>query len=472
MNKIIFTFLFVISGTFIKSQTSSCYFLRDTGSAETETSNSVTELKDGTVYVTGIQGNGPHGNDDMSLLKFDSCGNVLWIKYYGDSLSNQGLGINKTHDGKIIIVGTTGNRSGGNNILFTKLDSSGNILWQKTDSSTVNQSAKWVEETSDSGFVFCGFIADGYGSNDAYCVKTDSLGIVQWTQQVGSTGNEYADAVHETSDKNFILTGDENSYGSGGYDVEVVKIDKTGNIIWDKAFGDHLTNGCQGIIELSNGKYLSYGETEIPTSIIFDFFIELIDTNGQSISRHTFGGTAADALFGAVELPGMEFLCTGYSRSYNGFAAYDIVLFKVDSSGQMKWLKNIPSPGIDIGYEIIPSAKGGYLITGLFGDNSGNYVLIRTDTIGNTTVGVKTFSDQKNILLYPNPVASEISINTNASEVEGISLFNMLGIKITEIKEKNSSGIYTYDLSNLPAGQYIIQLRTSSGIIKRKITKE
>ena len=85
MNKIIFAFLFIISSSFIKSQTSSCYFLKDTGSAEIETSNSVVELNDGTIYVTGTQGNGPHGNDDMSLIKFDSCGNVLWIKYFGDS---------------------------------------------------------------------------------------------------------------------------------------------------------------------------------------------------------------------------------------------------------------------------------------------------------------------------------------------------------------------------------------------------
>ncbi|HWY39087.1 MAG TPA: T9SS type A sorting domain-containing protein [Bacteroidia bacterium] len=470
MNKIYFSFLFIFTCLFSKAQTAPCYFLKDTGTVNTETSNSVTEFRDGTIYVTGVQGNGLHGNDDIALLKFDSCGNVLWIKYYGDSLSNQGLGINKTTDGKLVIIGTTGNASGNNDILFIKLDSSGNILFQKKYAVAANQSAKWIEQTSDKGFIFCGFVADSYGSNDIYVVKIDSVGIVQWTQQVGSTGNEYADAVHETSAGNFIVTGDENSYGAGGYDVEIIKISKTGYIIWDKTFGDRLNNGCQGIIELSNGKYLSYGETETPSSIIFDFFIELVDTSGVSISRHTFGGPAADALFSAVELPGMEFLCTGYSRSYNGFQQYDVVIFKVDSSGQMKWLKDIVSPGIDIGYEIIPSCKRDYLVTGLFGDNNGNYFLTRTDTLGNTTVGVNTISNKNEMWIYPNPFTKDICVS--GDQIKSITIIDLLGSKLVQISPIKNNGNCTIDLSYLLPGQYIIQVQTPTGTINRKITKE
>jgi hypothetical protein len=471
MNKLLLIFLFIVINFLARSQTTSCYFLKDTGTAEIETSSSVVELNDGTIYVAGAQGNGPNGADDIALLKFDACGNVLWIKYFGDSLNNEALYINKTWDQKLIMVGQTGTQSNGSDIFFYILDSSGTIQFQKLYGDSLEQMAKYVEQTSDKGFVFCGYTTDAAGSNDTYAVKIDSAGNEKWHIQVGGPLPENGDAIHELADGNYLLTGDTKSFGSGGTDVEVVKCDKNGNIIWDKTYGDNLENGCQGIIEMSNGKYLSFGETNIPSSVAFDFFIEMLDTNGSVISRHTFGGTASDALFSLVEVPGMEFMCTGYSRSFNGFSAYDVVLFKVDTAGQMKWLKNITSPGIDIGYKIIPSVNGDYLITGLFADNNGNYFLIHSDTVGNTNVDMKSFSVQNELSIYPNPFNSKISVNTFSGHYKKIEIFNLTGIKMGEFTREGTDE-QPIDLSYLSSGQYIIRVITNEGILNKKITKE
>jgi len=465
-------FFFILNSFLFKGQTNPCYFLTDTGTVDTETSQSLVELSDGSVYVTGIQSHGSSQIEDAALLKFDKCGNVLWIKYFTDSLSIQGLYINKTHDEKLILTGVVGNSSNNNDIFFYKLDTSGNILLQKRYNNSANQSAKYIEQTSDKGFIFCGYVNDNYGNNDSYVVKTDSLGVVQWTQEIGSNGDEYANAVHETTDGNFIMVGDATSYGFGGTDVEVVKFHKNGNIIWDHTYGDNLNNGSQGIIELSNGKYLTFGETEIAHFSPFDFFIDMIDTNGTDLGRHKFGGIATDALFSLVETPGMQFICTGYSRSYNGLQAYDIVLFKVDTTGNIKWLKNFYSPGIDVGYEILPSLFGGYLITGLFANNNTDYVLIKSDTLGNVVLGINNaFKINNETTVYPNPSTSTILIRSDISFIERILIFDLLGRKVLEVNPTTTSNLLTIDVSSLTTGQYLAQITTSEGVLNKKINK-
>lgn len=435
------------------AQSTPCYFQKDTGTVNTEISNSVIELSDGTIYVTGSQSNGPLGNNDVALLKFDPCGNLLWIKYYGDSLANDAFYINKTADEKLLIAGQTATLANNTEASFYLLDSSGNILLQKLYGGGLDQMVRYVEQTADKGYVMCGYASDSYGSNDSYVIKTDSLGNVQWDLVVGGPSVEYADMVHELPDGNYVISGDTKSFGAGATDVQMVKCDKDGNIIWDKYYGDALDNGCQGVLLLSNGNYLSYGETNIPNSVAFDFFIEEIDTAGNSISRHTFGGPAADALFDIVELPGMDFMCTGYSRSYNGLQAYDIVLFKIDSTGNMKWLKNISSPGIDIGYRMIPSLYGDYIITGLFDLDNGNYFVMRTDTIPNTSVGISDPATPGQVQLFPNPASGQVTIGLTGGATKAV-LLNISGQNIGEIPLVG--GKCRFDVQALAPGAYSV----------------
>lgn len=436
-----------------------CYFLKDTGTVNTETSYGAVELSDGSIYVAGVQTSGPFGNDDVALLKYDACGNVLWIKYYGDTLSNDAFYINKTADERLVITGQTATPDNNSDAFLYLLDTSGVVLWQKLYGDSVDQMSKYVEQTADKGFVFCGYTSDAFGSNDTYVVKTDSAGNQQWQLVVGGPSVEYADMVHELPDGNFLFTGDTKSYGNGATDVEITKCDKNGNIIWDKYYGDHLNNGCQGIYLLNNGNYLSYGETEVPNSVAFDFFIEMIDTAGNSISRHAFGGTAADALFSLTELPGLELMCTGYSRSFNGLQAYDIVLFKTDTAGNMKWLKNIYNPGIDIGYKIIPSLYGDYIITGLYAANNGNYFLTRTDTMANTNVAVPAIPAKNDISVFPNPASNELILSENTAK--NITFFNANGQKIKEFAPNANPA--KISISDLPNGFYLLQITQNDG---------
>ncbi len=460
-------FLFFLSFFQVKSQVYNCYFQKDTGSVDNETSQSVVELNDGSIYVTGIQAHQPLGNQDAALIKYDACGNVLWIKYYSDSLYMQGLFINKTVDQKLIMVGVVGNTSNYNDIFISKLDTSGNILFQKRYHNSLNQSAKYIQQTIDGGFVFCGYISDSFGNNDSYIIKTDSLGNVKWTQEIGTAADEYASSIKETTDGNYIMVGDATDSRMGDVNIEVVKLHKNGTIIWDKLYGDSLNNGSQGIIELSNGKYLCFGETEVYHNSPFNFFTNIIDTNGVNFGMHSFGGTGTDALFNLVEISGMQLICTGYSRSYNGGQPYDMVFFKSDTAGNIKWLKNINSPGIDIGYQVTPSAFGGYLLTGQLAKNNGNYFLARYDTLGNVVLDIhNTVTESDEIAIYPNPSSSNLIITGIGKAGESISVYDLLGKNVLNATSINTSNV-NLDISQLASGSYILKIKMPNEVITR-----
>ncbi len=455
------------------AQSSPCYFLTDTGTIQVEVSNSEIELADGNVYVAGTQGNGPYGKDDIALLKINPCGKVLWIKYFGDTLANDGYYINKTHDQKLVLVGQTGLVNQGSAAIFYKLDTSGAILIKKTYGDTLSQMAHYVEETSDHGFVFCGYISDAFGSNNSYNVKIDSLGNLIWQLVFGGPALEEADQIHELWDGNFLITGDTKSYGHGGVDVEVTKCNRNGQVIWDNYYGDRLNNGCQGILEVSNGKYLSFGETEITGNIAFDFFIQFIDTNGVLLSRHTFGGTEADALFSLVEVPGFEFICTGYSMSYNGGTDDDIVLFKVDQNGQIKWLKNFFHPGVDIGYKILQSQSGGYLVTGMYDDNNDNYLLIHSDTIPNTSVGIGSVKAGAPLLsVFPEPVSDFLNVKVTTGHIRNVTLTDEMGRMLFSDPAILNKTHLEIDMQYYSSGFYFLQISTDNGKITRKVIKQ
>ena len=462
MKRLCVCLLFFITSLCINAQSVPCFFQRDTGTVNSEVSQAAVELADGHVYVTGIQSNGPYGNDDIALLKFDNCGTVLWIKYYGDTLTNDAGFINKTSDGQLVVVGQTQISTDTTAIFLYKLDTAGNILFKRQYVNSVHQSVKYVKQTSDKGFLMCGYISDASGTNNSYTLKTDSLGIVQWQQMIGGGADKYAQYAFETSDKNFIVVGDVSNPHTG-FDVEVIKFDKNGNVIWDKYFGDNLNNGSQGIIELSNGDYLFFGETEIQNSVAFDFFIDRIDTAGNNYGRHVFGGTATDALFSLVETNNMNLICTGYSSSYNGGSSNDIVVFKIDTAAQIKWLKNIYNSGADIGYEIEPSVFGGYLATGLFAKNNNNYFLTRTDTIGNTSAGISTIAREEEVNFYPNPCGDVFYVDVAATQ--NIEIINVLGECVK--KQNLVAGKNTCTI-NLPAGVYTVVVKQGNAIVSCK----
>jgi len=445
------------------------YFEKSFGGTGNDYARSVRQLSDGSIYVAGYSSGGTNGGFDFALNKLDGYGNLLWTKYYGDSLDNNGLYMNTTADGNFVFVGETQTDSNGLDIQLYKIDTAGNPLWTKQYSTSVNESAKYVMNTSDGGYILCGFQNDSFASNDTYIIKTDSDGNLLWDKTIGGTNNEYSDMVRETPEGDFIVTGDTKSNGAGEYDIQVIKLNSAGIAIWDSAYGDSINNGCQGILITSKNKYLSYGETEVYLFSPFDFYLQLLDTNGKTLWKKTFGGTKTDALFCAVETSDGGFMFTGYSNSYSP-GPLNLIILKTDSLGNMQWVQNYGDVGIDIGYEIIQSIYNGYLIAGKTFGSDDDFYLLHLDTTGMLTNSEQqAIGNQPSVTVFPNPFSESAVLRiTNFNKLQmgilNLKIFNAIGKEVYPSVIRNSDS-FAIHRGNLANGIYFYKIKGNEGIM-------
>lgn len=218
------------------------------------------------------------------LIKMDNNGNIIWSKkepllYLGPIYNLQ--------NGGFICTGMSGN--------LIKLNSNGNVEWNKNYSgfynngifSTFSSLSSDVQPTFDGGFIIVGSTnLFGSGFNDIYLVKTDSIGNYLWSKTYGSSGNEGAIKIKQTSDGGFIIVGSTNSFGVGQYDLYIIKTDSLGNLIWSKTYGGWQTDNAHDIIIVNDG-YVISGVTM--SWNYYNLFALKINDQGDKIWENSYG---------------------------------------------------------------------------------------------------------------------------------------------------------------------------------------
>lgn len=407
------------------------FFEKNWGSSFADIARSVKQSSDGTIFVFGYSSGGLYGGADFALSRLDESGNLIWMKHFGDTLDNYGMNMLLTRDGNVVFCGESAGPSG-LDILVCKSDTSGNILWKKVISTPVNESARYIEQVKDGGYILTGFQSDSSGSNNVYVLKLDSAGNKLWEKSFGGSENDYGNMVHQTADGGFFVSGDTKSFGFGLYDTYLLKLDLSGNLIWQKTFGDKFSNGNQGFLLTRNGNLLMYGESNIDSISPFDGTIQMIDTGGNPIwLTHSGSPFYTDALFSATETSDGGFVLCGYSSSYNNGGPSDVVLVKTDSAGTILWTRTYGEKDIDIGYDIQISRSGGFLAAGrITAEGVVQKYLLHTDASGLTSSRSFDWKSTKNpTSIFPNPGSGDFQIR---SSLQGfiVELFSSDGKKL------------------------------------------
>ena len=160
------------------------------------------------------------------IVKLDSLGNVVWERTYGGIAaynSDEGFDIKQTADGNYIAVGHTDTYDihGASDLWVLRLDGAGNIIWQKMYGGSANDCAQSVQLTSDGGFILAGYTASAngdvigaHGSYDFWVLKLDSIGNLIWQKTLGGTDNEMATSIQQTAD-GYIVAGHTRSNNNG-----------------------------------------------------------------------------------------------------------------------------------------------------------------------------------------------------------------------------------------------------------------
>lgn len=188
----------------------------------------------------------PGGWADAYLVKLDANGDQVWDQIYGDIKFDAGRSVLQTTDGGFMIAGeTVPSGSATSKAYLIKTDPAGNMQWSQTyGPSSQNTMARSVKQTPDGGFIVAGDQNTAVGlDKNGYLLKVDALGGAQWEKTYGGPSIEFIYSVSITSDDGFILAGRTLSYGAGGYDAYLIKLDSNGE--HDDPWSD-LGNGLAG----------------------------------------------------------------------------------------------------------------------------------------------------------------------------------------------------------------------------------
>ena len=306
----------------------------------------------------------------------------------------------------------------------------GSIIWENTYGGASSDYCFSIENTSDGGYILAGVsesdegqVSDHKGLYDFWIIRTNLFGDIVWEKSMGGTGNEGAYRIKETKDGDFIAVGysthanGDVTSNKGGADFWIVKLDESGNLLWQKSYGGSGADAAFEVFEASNGSFIVAGTSSSNDGDVtghhggMDVWVLSLDSIGNLIWEHSYGGTLNDGgAGGGLALSGLSmtsqddstFVFTCPTESADGDVASKTIehvtnywVVKIDLHGKILFENNYGGSWPDIPYAIAATSDGGYLINGASRSNDGDvnghhgsvtnfdYWVLKLDATGN-----------------------------------------------------------------------------------------
>jgi hypothetical protein len=355
------------------------------GGSGDEYAFSVVQANDGGYALAGFTDSSGAGGFDFYLVKTDSAGNLNWSQTYGGSGDDFAYSLVKTTDGGYALAGYTSSYGAGYyDFYLVKTDSADNEQWYKTYGGAGDDEARSVIQTSDGGYALAGWTDSfGGGGYDFYLVKTDSSGNMVWNKTYGSTGDNEAYSLIQTSDGGYALAGYTDAFGAGGRDFYLIKTDSAGNMQWNMTYGGIGDDEAYSIVQTSGG-YALAGYTSSLSVGTTSFWLVKTNSTGAEQWSQTYGSTGDNEAYALVQTADGGYAFGGYTDA-SGAGGYDFWLVKTDSAGGVQWSQTYGGSSDDYAQSLIQTTDGGYALAGYTsssGAGGNDFYLVKTDSAG------------------------------------------------------------------------------------------
>ena len=460
-------------------------FERIFGNEESTGAGHVTQTMDGG-YILGGSTTLPESNySDFYIVKTDNFGEIQWTKTYSKNYSDGVAKILQTPDGGYLVLGNTNTTpNGGTDVYLAKLDSNGNVVWEKTYGGQSNDTGASIVKTSD-GYIIVGSTTSYGTDSDIYVIKVDNNGNEIWINHYGGSGGDTGSKIIATKDGNYAIVGTTSSFGDQ-FDLYLLKLDGNGNNLWDKHYGGSDWDGGYSIAEMQDsslvlsGFAVGFGTGDTGR----DMFLVKTDANGVEQWHKAFGGVYQDnasqvvASSDGIVIAGTETISI---QSTSGPENVDLFVIKTDFDGNQLWQSQFGGRQNESAGEMIINSDGNIVIAGSensYSINSNVYFLnlnpqgeitrVDDQSSQDLPIGFKLFAN------YPNPFNGQTQIIYQLPEQSQIEfrVFNILGQEVAILYD----GIQTagqhrinFNSEGLSSGVYLYQIKTKFGIKTQKM---
>lgn len=298
----------------------------------------------GNTYSTDGHVTNNHGKSDWWVIKTDSEGNIEWQKTYGGSEDEWAHSVIQTSDGGYAIAGFTDSYDGdvtgkhyGSDAWVVKIDANGTIEWQKCYGGDSNDGVNDIKQTNDGGYILAcisnsdnGDLTLNRGYNDIWIVKTDAQGTIQWQKSYGGSMFDEVSSICQTFDGGYVFASDTYSTNGnivgnhGSYDIWIVKLNPSGDIIWSKCLGGKWEEYASEIHQTSESGYIVAGNSNSNTGNVTanhgeeDFWVVKLQETGTIQWQMSLGGTKKDYGLSVIETSENGYFALGFTSSNDG----------------------------------------------------------------------------------------------------------------------------------------------------------
>ena len=386
----------------------------------------------------------------------------------------------------------------------------------KTYGGSKNDSAQSVTATTDGGYIVLGHtqsndndITDKQDDSfDYWILKFDANDQLQWQKTYGGSLDDRGNDIIETSDGGYAILGysfsnnDDVSNNAGLQDYWIVKLNASGNILWEKSFGYQGADSGISLIETNDQGFLITGILDVTASggegntqrtanrhAGGDYWALKLDISGNLEWSRYFGGNFTDTPYGVVQTEDNGFIIAGSSDSEDtdisgNIGTYDFWVIKISSSGDLVWEKSFGGSQIDEARAIIKSGDGNYIIAGDTRSNDNDVSqnkgaadlwLIKISPTGNLiwekTIGGSNFdvaraienSQNNGFIISGSSRSSDIDVSENKGQNDAwILKTDNNGNLLWETTVGGSNIDFSYDVAELANGSVIAVGDTAS----------
>lgn len=287
------------------------------------------QTSDGGYFVCGYSYSFGAGDADFWLLKLSNSGDMEWQKVYGGAGYDQASSAQQTTDGGYIVAGrTTSFGTGEYDAWVLKLSSSGSVQWQREYGNAFDDTAQSIMQTPDGGYIVAGENAVASAHENAWIAKLDANGNVQWDRQYGTVQDQIVVAIKNTSDGGYVAAVRDTDAAGVTYDFVVLKIDSNGLITWQYRFSGGGNDEPWDIEPTTDGGYLVAGNTTSFGAGGSDFWVLKLNASGNVQWQKTLGGPTFDVLTSARQASDVGYVLAGFSEG-------NLRVIKLDASGNL-----------------------------------------------------------------------------------------------------------------------------------------
>ncbi len=263
----------------------------------------------------------------------DFHGQVMWERTYGTNGKETASAIISTKEPGYLIAGNTNSFLKLTQAYLIKIDELGSIEWSKTYGGASVEDAKDIVQLPDSGYILAG-LTNSFGKMyQGYVARVDKEGELLWQKNYGGDDWDIFNRLVLLPDTSVVIVGETYSYGEGNKDGYILRIDKNGDTLWTKTFGGGENDVFNDVLINTANELVVVGSLTDTATDYKEALVVWFSLTGDLIRDTTFGGSLNDEFYSILEVDNGDFIAVGGSEDFpNDYAGW---MVRINNQGEL-----------------------------------------------------------------------------------------------------------------------------------------